>query len=307
MIWDYFHVLLSVGGSVASIWGFTQGFGPCLNNQGLAAVVLLGIISIGLITYSTYLTIKYRRKSKYAGAFQDLNIAFSNIHALDREDWGKEEDMVRKIQESLRRTCNGITNTFSKLNGHHVSTSIKLLVLKDSEICVQTFARDETSEAKGHETRPWNQSHEKISQNSEFKFIYSNFENQNINTTAYSANNLPVRDDYENAWLNQLAWPPRKVIPLLDKVYRRKQWPLDYRSTIVVPIIPLMSNEKSLDLIRGFLCIQSPKERPFYNKTDEAILRGVADGIYTKIDRIIKMTNNGKKEEHGKHRYLQAL
>ena len=79
---------------------------------------------------------------------------------------------------------------------------------------------------------------------------------------------------------------------------RRKCWHLKYRSTLVVPIVPLLADEQSKDKIRGFLCIDSPKEGRFKGGIDTNILRGVSDGLFNQIDTLyhlikIQQNNNG--------------
>lgn len=70
---------------------------------------------------------------------------------------------------------------------------------------------------------------------------------------------------------------------------RRKNWPLKYRSTLVVPIVPLMADEQSQDMLRGFLCIDSQKENIFNETVDVSILKGISDGLYSQIDKLYNL------------------
>ena len=65
---------------------------------------------------------------------------------------------------------------------------------------------------------------------------------------------------------------------------------MPYKSTLIVPIVPLIANEQSLDAIRGFLCADSPNEGIFNKYYDVEIMKGVADGIYNQIDFIQQLT-----------------
>ncbi len=66
------------------------------------------------------------------------------------------------------------------------------------------------------------------------------------------------------------------------------RWPLHYKSTIVVPIVPLTADEQDTDALRGFLCIDSPSNMIFQHKYDVEILRGVSEGLYRKIDMLLE-------------------
>ena len=53
---------------------------------------------------------------------------------------------------------------------------------------------------------------------------------------------------------------------------------------MVTPIVPILADEQDQKAIRGFLCIDSPKENAFYPEIDINILKGLCDGLYNKID-----------------------
>lgn len=96
----------------------------------------------------------------------------------------------------------------------------------------------------------------------------------------------------------QTNWLPKKPLSILENVMRRKFWPLKYRSTLVVPIVPLLADEQSQDKIRGFLCIDSPREGRFNKTVDVDILRGVSDGLFNQIDKLYQLvtTQNSNGE-----------
>jgi hypothetical protein len=80
-------------------------------------------------------------------------------------------------------------------------------------------------------------------------------------------------------------WPPKKIRGF-NWLIRQLSWPLQYRSTIVVPLLPLSANDQNEDALRGFLCIDSPRMVAFYEQYDVEILKGLADGLYNKIDKL---------------------
>jgi endonuclease V-like protein UPF0215 family len=81
-------------------------------------------------------------------------------------------------------------------------------------------------------------------------------------------------------------------------MYRQLNWPLHYKCIIVVPLLPLVKEEQTIDGLRGFLCLDSPKINAFNKKVDTVILQGIADGLYNKIDILFKML---KKHEENKN------
>lgn len=124
-----------------------------------------------------------------------------------------------------------------------------------------------------------------IDANSDFEFIYTNFDNDNEDTSYYHEPHLPICKDYKNTRLKQ-GWQPKKPITFLENIMRRRSWPLKYRSTLVVPIVPLMADEQKQEMLRGFLCVDSPKEGIFNKTIDVCILKGISDGLYSQIDKL---------------------
>ena len=94
-----------------------------------------------------------------------------------------------------------------------------------------------------------------------------NFDNDNEDTSYYHEPHLPICKDYKNTRLKQ-GWQPK------------------YRSTLVVPIVPLMADEQKQEMLRGFLCVDSPKEGIFNKTIDVCILKGISDGLYSQIDKL---------------------
>ena len=80
-----------------------------------------------------------------------------------------------------------------------------------------------------------------------------------------------------------------------ERYARKWNWPLWYKSTLIVPIVPLIANDQSQEAIRGFLCADSRSEGIFNKYYDVDILKGVADGIYNQIDLIHQLTINETK------------
>jgi hypothetical protein len=188
-----------------------------------------------------------------------------------------------------------ISGAFEKVKGVHCGVCIKLLSGVDqNNIKVLTLCRDEKSSSKrvvgSRDIVPhW------ITENTDFYDIFGDPSSGDCDTYFF-AHNLPLRFDYENTNLKKHNWPPTRI-PILEYFVRWWTWPLKYKSTIVVPIIPYSLNDRSKDKLRGFLCIDSQRSYTFNKQSDVEILKGVADGIYNNIDKLyIHYSNDGKRQ-----------
>lgn len=288
---DYIVIIFSIIGTYASIFAFSDKFFPRLNDQGVVAVIFLGFLAVFFLGYTIYLIARYRKRIRYSEVFEDINLSFSQIHSLDRNTSTKDDEL-KLILQSLSQLCDSLSDCFSRINGHQISVCIKFLESQGEHPLVNTLARDKKSKAKGRKTGSSDNTKHWLKENSDFKFIYSNYDNDNIDTSYYYKTYLPNRGDYTNTRLDD-NWPPRKIV-LLDKLIRQKQWTLKYRCTMVVPIIPLNADEQAKKSLRGFICLDSPHNKAFYKEADIEILRGISDGVYKKIDRILELVNDEK-------------
>lgn len=293
---DYIILLLSIIGSLASIVAFGVFFAPHLNDQGLWGVIFLGIISLFFLGYNYYLISTYRKKIRYADIYADINIGFSYLHNINRQVDQNPETII----SNLSYLCDKLADAFSKIYGEKIGVCVKFLIKDEQKqrVAVQTLVRDCYSKTIQRKTGTHDKIEHWLDGNSDFEFIYSNFDNDNINTTCFHEAHLPICKDYKNTRL-QNNWLPQNKIVIFENIMRRKCWPLKYRSTLVVPIVPLPADEQCKEKIRGFLCIDSPKEGRFNESVDVDILRGVADGLYNKIDTLYDLItiNNNNNEK----------
>lgn len=278
---DYLIIIFSIIASIATLLGFYQTYYQDLNEQGKWGVIFLGIIALWFLFYNIYIVQKYRKKVGYCEMFEELNIGFTTLHSLDRDD---NELNAKEIRNKLKTLCTNIANAFKEVKGHQIGVCIKVIAFgKEGRAKVITLCRDEKSTqnrpiGKNDKPEHW------ISENSDFNFIYENIADDG-SKGFYINNNLPFSYDYSNTRLNgHKKWPPPKF-PLLSWLLRLVFWPLKYRSTIVVPIIPLGIDGRTKDKLRGFLCIDSPRHFTFNEQYDVEILKGISDGLYNKIDK----------------------
>lgn len=280
-IGDYISLILSVVGSLASIWAFGEYFLPFLNSQGEIGVAFLGVLCMLFLATNYYLVSNYRRKVRYAEVFDDINTGFAHIHKSERNEQATVEDIIKDLSD----LCNSIHEAFTKIYSTHIGVCIKFISIDNNRARALTLVRDEYSKknqrctGKNDKTKHW------IDANSDFEFIYTNFDNDNEDTSYYHEPHLPICKDYKNTRLKQ-GWQPKKPITFLENIMRRRSWPLKYRSTLVVPIVPLMADEQKQEMLRGFLCVDSPKEGIFNKTIDVCILKGISDGLYSQIDKL---------------------
>ncbi len=279
---DYIVILISVVGSIASVIGVLLYFKGTINEQGWVGIAFLGILALFFLIYCWYLISKYRIIVRYADVFEDINIGFAELHKIHRQGINDIAEMMNKISSATEY----ISNAFSRLYGHHISVCIKLIVFKDNRALASTLSRDKKSIAKNRRVGGNDKGEHWIDKNSDFNFIYSNYDSDDHDTSFYHETRLPIRKRYYNSRLKN--WPPPGNIigGFLEKTMLRKSWPLKYRSTLVVPIVPLFSEEQNQKAVRGFLCLDSPREVCFNTQYDVEILKGIADGIYNIIDKL---------------------
>lgn len=278
-IGDYLIILVSVIGSLLSIFGFVTIFKPHLNDQGWIGVVFLGLIAIFFLIYNLYLISKYRKRIRYADAFEDLNIGFAELHRLTR-DSGVDVDLIIRNVITL---CNSTSDVFSKIYGHHIGVCVKFIVIPTDRAYARTLARDKKS-SQHRKSGQKDEGEHWLDLNSDFNFLHANFDNEIQDTTFYYQTYLPYRAGYQNTRLKN--WHPPKAFWPLNIIIRGLYWPLRYRCTLVVPIVPLLAEDQSKKAVRGFLCIDSPRMKCFNTQYDVEILKGISDGLYNTIDKL---------------------
>lgn len=273
---------------MVSIYLFGIYFVPSLNDQGVAGVIFLGVLTLCFLGYNFYLIQRYRKKVRYADILDDLNIIFMDLHIIDRNPDANAEFILQR----LYRFCDHLSNCFSKLDGNNIGVSIKFLEIKKNRPLVSTLARDTFSVANERKTGTADKINHYIELNTDFKSIFNKIESDHVATPSfYLENKLPICKEYENTSLPP-EWASAPRPSFINNFTRRKSWPLPYRSTLVVPIIPLHANDQNIESLRGFLCIDSGREGRFNPKYDTTLLKGVADGLYNKIDKLHVLIQN---------------
>lgn len=278
---DYVVLLLSILGSIASIISL------CFYNKSIEAVVaivVLGILLLMTICHDWYYAFKLRRKEMYANLYAELNTANAQIRNINISD-------TQIGTNYLVTYCESISTIFTLLKGHRIGASVKLLSDDGSgKAVVITQARDLYSNAHNRKTGSADKTEHTMEANSDFSFIYNNLDSDLEDTSFFHSANLIRETDYRNSRLNN--WIVKKIPFIPSYLIRRFTWPLQYKSTIVVPIIPLNSNSQTQINLRGFLCIDSKNTNTFNIPVDKDILRGMAAELCPIIDEMQKLMNN---------------
>lgn len=241
-------------------------------------IVGLLIIILLLILHDWYYTYKYRRSYGYVTIISEINTAISRCREYRKAD-------IDSCTDCMIQFCESISTMFSTLKGERISTSIKLLTTDgNGKTILITQARDHYSSSHGRKSGSADTTEHTLEGNSDFAFIYRNFNNDLIDSTYFCSNNLVTEDNYSNSRL--ISWDC-KPIPLIPKKIKRYfSWPLKYKSTLLVPIMPLSSNS-GISELKGFLCIDSKRTHVFNIPEDKEILRCLAAELCLVVDTLL--------------------
>ena len=256
-----------------------------------------------LFLYQHYLTGKYK---KYYDIFPHLNTAFTKIHSITNP-YIEDNDSVEKDINILRLFCNDLKIAFDNKTGvKNTGVCVKVLAKTVKGYThIITLTRDDKELEKNDLEEFEKGIHNYLHENTGFYHIFNEDENH-IRNNYFFSNCLPWAKNYSNSRIiRDENFPPKKLwikvnnTIVLGDIVSFLWWKLRYKSTIIVPIIPLNTKrigEQILDdkrksnvQIVGFLCIDSPNLFAF-RKGDVDILRGIADGIYNCINYIICKT-----------------
>ncbi len=272
-------------GSLLTLVIFADTYFGKLNDEGQIAVIFLGGISFYNLVVVLLYQLKWERKVRYAEVLPHINFGFSYVH----QELRNQNADVDKIASSCERVCTQVAHAFSVITGTSCSVSIKVLVQDsmgsgDTKVKVITLSRDQQSASLRNYPSPvkhW------IDDNTDFKFLL-----ENISTPRgryFFSNQLPYRADYKNTSSDLYGGEPHaKRIPGWHSLIRYWRWHLPYKSTIVVPICPASSSQRTQDKLIGYFCVDSPRMGAFKKQHDVDLMEGVADGLYNVISAYVK-------------------
>jgi hypothetical protein len=207
-----------------------------------------------------------------------------------------------KIQKQCEGVIDKVAKALSEVTAANCSACIKL-VENDLDShdgasvrpMVTTLCRDDSSRHRDlavSSTEHW------IDKNTAFRKLFENLGTASPDN--YFCNNLVSEKNYENTSIPS-NWKPRTSrIPFLNTYYRRKDWPLPYRSTVVFRIAGVTPNSADdRAKICGFLCADSERIGIFDRDHDLEILNSIAGCLYQPVQRY-SMIQTEKKAKEGK-------
>lgn len=256
-----------------------------LNNITILLIILTVLF---LLLFAIFLN-RFMIHKRYTNGYHVISEAFSISHKL--RDSEEINDLPKSI-ERLQDFCTKISQAYTKFTNTQTSVCIKLFCIEEvsSNIYIKTLCRDNRSKENPKRIQPENDKcTHYLSENTDFKNILENAEKNGEEYKYYISNALPFEDFYRNTRLDMNNYPPKCSIPIIKEIKRYFSWPLPYKSTITVPIIPLTDEIIEKNKIIGYLCIDSNNIGAFKSKYDVKIFRGIADGLYPTIKKLTEI------------------
>ena len=276
---DWFSIIhLSLSLILVAYLVITYFLGGTFYTKTKYVIALIIILPLLVLSF-----VLHKRKSKfkrYYDAFPEIGKAFSYIHQIN-SPLPRNPDLAEDM-EMLKYFCTYLALEYSKITNSICAVCIKFIKIE----YIETLIRDHYSQSFRNEVeikdRQNNIKH-KLSENSHFRYIFDHeIGDKKLSSKYFLGKDLAIEPDYQNSRIKDVKLPPNKGI--VNRFKRKRAWSkyLPYRTTLVVPIVPL--NTVSLHNVRleGYLCIDSNKPNVF-SVRDAAIIRGVADGIYPSI------------------------
>jgi len=262
-----------------SVWFYQSHKVPLDNGVWMIYLsnLLLTILALGLLFRVIYLQVVWGRKKRYALAFNIINQGFAELHELERSEEPEEIKL-----NSLEKLCDAFSVTFTSGTTAQCNICIKVLSKSENRLEVKTLARDSTSK----KSRPMQQKdtdknlHHWVDANTDFSTIIQNMGSSE--KRYFCSNNLPWLNDYKNTRMPDSDKHSSNSF-IYNQIRKTWGWPLPYRSSLVVPIVPGHFNSTNSEKLAGFLCIDSPQINVFKEKYDLPIAQGVADGLYNVV------------------------
>ena len=279
LIFSYVYTLIALTAAIVTLLLYNKNLFGTLSEDGKLGVYFIGTFAFIFFFESIIYKIKVGRNSRYSESLTLLNKGFENIHKIARENNVTTDSIVA----SLENLCTQLAQAFTNITASRCSVCIKILSegkaknkgkLKIETLCRDLYSKSDRSivDIKEH----------LVEKNTDFLTILKDIDKPS--GKYFISNQLPFRFDYQNSSFEFYNDCPDEGTFLFFKIFLRYwRWPLPYKSTIVVPICPGISTERSKETLLGFLCVDSPRLFVFKKFFDIDIMNGVADGLYNVI------------------------
>ncbi len=142
-----------------------------------------------------------------------------------------------------------------------------------------------------------------LTDNSDFKLIFENYKKDKVRNVCFFSNDLIIYPNYQNSLLKQDGYYKKlrnKGGTNAPRHIKETLWPLKYKSTIVVPIIPMIdkdmiktdnakngNKQDEAPLLAGTLCIDANEIDIFDEIIDVNLMQSFSETIflYFNIDK----------------------
>ncbi len=266
---------------------------------------------MALIAFKYYL--RYKRYTGYYWAYEKFNNGFADIHSISNVDidYEKKEEVDTSLLDRLliRNFLTQIKLAFDDITQTKTSACIKLLGFDNEKqkYFLYTLERDNHADNRAKEDlgddndniRHW------LSENTCFNSLFKVKEDKSLvlNRPYFIKRRMQYSWSYKNSRVTHKIYSRKsKICQFLTKwkfskwLYIMLSWPLEYRSAILVPVIPYKverfgnakyDNERYSKVIpNALLCIDSTSSRGC-KQMDVEIMKGLADGIYNDLYNVI--------------------
>lgn len=252
----------------------------------LFVILILSLVKHFIIeAWRKYILIS--REAIYGNAIVLLSSAYAEIHKNRNKAISDEE-----VKTILQTFCDHVREIFKFKTKANCNVSIKVIVdfkSETQEINFQTELKNlvRDSNSTNRDTANYETITHKIANNTPYQIIMSNYFSGRIDKLYFLSNDLPSERDYQNSSLEQ---HPNFLNNYKDTAeYRKKNWPLPYKSELVVCLSPWQPLDEDGMPIIGFLCIDCELEgKEVFNLVyDVPMVRGIADGLHEFIKKHI--------------------
>jgi hypothetical protein len=276
-----FRYLQPLLGDLATVVTLIFAWRACADvntSSGQFVLVILTALILLLIGFSTVQEYRYSRKARYSEITGYLSDIYRDILKIAHDTNAN----AAHLQTGCENVVNNLASALSLVTATRCAACVKIIVQGQRPKLV-TLCRDKGSSDRdtGDKVEHW------IDANSDFEEVA-----KAVTTPrkSFFENDLPSRRDYNNTSFDVYGQPYQGRSVLADW-RRNRQWPLPYKSTIVLPIARanLPASGVAQHELAGFLCIDSGARGAFSRRYDEELARGIAAALYHVVRRYTEL------------------
>jgi hypothetical protein len=274
------QVLTVVLGSVTVVLTYNRWLQNTPNEARLGFIAVTAYAG-GLLLLYTLQQFFYSRKARYPEALESIRQAASTV----RQPFDNTDACLAVLKEIVREA----SEAFTLISGARVNACVKCVTEDQSSpgrFRVIDFCRDPKSAGRRGQSqvRHW------VDFNTDFDYLW-----RHAGTPRgefFLAHDLTHAYDYRNTSFEIYGLPNRWNFPLVGPLVRALQWPLPYKSTLVVPI---GQPEKRELAVVGYFCLDCRNRWAFNARYDVPLLRAFAELCYPAMDAYLTSTRRAKE------------